>query len=376
MAQINQLSQKEIAGEAPVNYKTLPDIRTPGTVKYTYKTINLQDESRQREYPVVLYLHPVNTNSKTKIPVAVIYHGFSDSRTTFTGLAKFLASHGFAVVLPEHIGINFAQREATLAGRGTQLFRLNEFINRPLDVTFLLNYLEGLNQCDFQGRLNLKQVGIIGHSFGGYTALMLGGATVDFQELKQDCQSIAPNISLLLQSRALEFIPSSLQRKILSQGLKDPRIQLVITLNPFSSSILGEKGLSKIKVPVVMGNAGYDPATPVLGKQVRAFTWLQTPKKYLVLADGFSHTTELTTLLNSLLYPSSTADKLENYVTTFQDNARAIMYAFLQVHINGQSQYLPYTQRSYAQFISKPPFSFSMVSSLTPEVWEKIVEER
>ncbi|CDN15883.1 Hypothetical protein, slr1506/slr1944 homolog [Richelia intracellularis] len=325
---------------------------------------------------MVLYLHPVNTNSKTKIPVAVIYHGFSDSRTTFTGLAKFLASHGFAVVLPEHIGINFAQREATLAGRGTQLFRLNEFINRPLDVTFLLNYLEGLNQCDFQGRLNLKQVGIIGHSFGGYTALMLGGATVDFQELKQDCQSIAPNISLLLQSRALEFIPSSLQRKILSQGLKDPRIQLVITLNPFSSSILGEKGLSKIKVPVVMGNAGYDPATPVLGKQVRAFTWLQTPKKYLVLADGFSHTTELTTLLNSLLYPSSTADKLENYVTTFQDNARAIMYAFLQVHINGQSQYLPYTQRSYAQFISKPPFSFSMVSSLTPEVWEKIVEER
>jgi predicted dienelactone hydrolase len=382
IAQINKLSQQEIAAEPPIDYEKLTDIRISGSVNYTSKTVFLQDRSRNRKYPVDLYLPPVNGNSQEKIPVVVISHGFSDSRTTFTVLAKFLASHGFAVALPEHIGSNFAQREATLAGKARQMFLLNEFVDRPIDVTFLLNYLEGLNQSDFQGKLNLKQVGMIGHSFGGYTALVLGGATVDFQQLAQDCQSKGLNISLLLQCRALEFTPSSPQRKLLSQGLQDPRIQLLITLNPVSSSILGRKGLSKIQIPVVMGSGGYDPATPVAVEQVRAFTWLQTPNKYLVLADGFSHTTELTTLFNHLFYTPSVAKTLDEEVTMFQENARAIMLAFLQAYIaertdkSARSAYRPYIQASYAKFISKSPFSFSMVRSLTPEQWEKILKGR
>lgn len=298
--------------------------------------------------------------------MVVISHGFGDSPSSFTELAKFLASYGFAVALPEHIGSNFAQQEATLAGRGRELFRLNEFVDRPLDVTFLLNYLEGLNQSDFQGRLNLKKVGVIGHSFGGYTALMLGGATVDFQQLMRDCEQDSWNLSSLLQCRAEEFKPASVQRKLLSQGLRDSRIQLVITLNPVSSIVLG-KGLSRIQVPVVMGSAGYDPATPVVEEQIRAFNWLQTPNKYLVLADGFSHTTELTSLLNNLLYSPSTSARLEDDVKIFQQNARTMMLAFLQVYIAERSQYLPYIQPAYAQFISKSPFDFSMVRSLQPK---------
>ncbi|MDJ0797461.1 MAG: alpha/beta hydrolase [Calothrix sp. MO_167.B12] len=376
IAEINKLSQAEIAAAPPINYKQLADIRTSGSATYASKTIYLQDTSRDRKYPVDLYLPPANNNSREPIPVVVISHGFSDSRSTFTQLAKFLASHGFAVALPEHIGSNFDQREATLAGRGRELFRLNEFIDRPLDVTFLLNYLEGLNQSEFQGRLNLQKVGIIGHSFGGYTALMLGGATVDFEQLTQDCQEEPFNISSLLQCRAREFKPSSMQRKILSQGLRDPRIQLIIALNPVSSIILGQKGLSRIQVPVVMGSAGYDPATPVVGEQIRAFTWLQTPNKYLVLADGFSHTTELTTLLNSLFYPPSASAQLADEVKIFQQNARIMMLAFLQVYIAERSQYRPYIQPSYAQFIneSESPFKFSMIRSLNPEQWKKILQ--
>ncbi len=367
IAQIDKLSKAEIAAAPSIDYNTLPDIRTLGSVQYSSQTIYLKDTTRNRKYPVDLYLPPANSNSREKIPVVVISHGFADSRSSFTELAKFLASHGFAVALPEHIGSNFAQQEATLAGRGRELFRLNEFIDRPLDVTFLLNYLEGLNQSNFQGRLNLKKVGIIGHSFGGYTALMVGGATVDFEQIIQDCKQDSLNISSLLQCRAKEFKPSSVQRKILSQGLKDPRIQLVITLNPVSSIVFGKKGLSRIQVPVVMGSAGYDPATPVVGEQIRAFNWLQTPNKYLVLVDGFSHTTELTTLLNSLFYSSSGSENLEDDVKMFQQNARTMMLAFLQVHIAERSQYLPYIQPSYAQFISKSPFDFSMIRSLKPE---------
>ncbi|MDJ0677475.1 MAG: alpha/beta hydrolase [Calothrix sp. MO_167.B42] len=373
ITQINKLSQGEIAAAPTIDYNTLPDIRTLGPVKYSSQTIYLKDTSRDRKYPVVLYLPPTNSNSREKIPVVIISHGFADSPKSFAELGKFLASHGFAVALPEHIGSNFAYQEATLAGRGRELFRLNEFIDRPLDVTFLLNYLEGLNQSDFQGRLNLKKVGIIGHSFGGYTALMLGGATIDFQQLQSDCQQEYFNISSLLQCRAKEFKPASVQRKILSQGLKDDRIQLLITLNPVSSIVFGQKGLSRVQVPVIMGSGGYDPATPLVTEQIRAFNWLETPKKYLVVADGFSHSSELTTLINSLLFSSSNSQNLENQVKALQQNARAIMLAFLRVYIEERSQYVPYVQPSYPQFISQPPFDLSLIRSLTPEQWEKII---
>ena len=61
----------------------------------------------------------------------------------------------------------------------------------------------------FQGKLNLQQVGVFGQSLGGYTALALAGAKINFQQLKKDC---TPNVlgetwnmSLLLQCRALEL---------------------------------------------------------------------------------------------------------------------------------------------------------------------------
>ena len=90
-------------------------------------------------------------------------------------------------------------------------FDVMELVNRPLDIRFLLDTLEEKNKTEFQERLQLDRVGVVGHSFGGYTALATAGATVDVGRLEQQCDpeaDIVPdnvNIALLIQCRLLEL---------------------------------------------------------------------------------------------------------------------------------------------------------------------------
>ena len=55
--------------------------------------------------------------------------------------------------------------------------KLDNAVNRPLDVTFAIDQLEVLNRSEgpLQGRLDLNRVGAAGHSFGAYTTLAVAG---------------------------------------------------------------------------------------------------------------------------------------------------------------------------------------------------------
>jgi predicted dienelactone hydrolase len=373
IAGIRQMSDKE-ATQSSVDFATMPDLRNWGAVKFSTQTMTLRDTRRNRTFVADLYL-PELTNST--VPVAIISHGLSSSRKNFATLAQYLASYGFAVAVPEHIGSNFEQRQALLAGKAQEIFGINEFSDRPLDITYLLNELEKLNQTNFQNRLNLQQVAAIGHSFGGYTALVLGGATVDFAQLHKDCKFGALNVSLLLQCRALELESSPGAVKLLQeQGLQDKRVQLVVAINPVNSSILGQRGLSRIKVPVVIGASGYDPATPVVPEQAQSFTWLTTPEKYLVLAEGASHTPELTALVNKIIFQAESAQQLEEDRKLFESGVRSLALVFLQVYIAQRPEYRPYLHPAYARTVSKSPFNFSMVRTLSGDKLLQIRQSR
>ena len=51
------------------------------------------------------------------IPVIVFSHGLGHSRIYFRDIAEHLATYGFAVAMPEHVGSNESQRQA--------IFKLN-----------------------------------------------------------------------------------------------------------------------------------------------------------------------------------------------------------------------------------------------------------
>ncbi|NJL83535.1 MAG: hypothetical protein HC890_12350 [Chloroflexaceae bacterium] len=147
-----------------------------------------------------------------------------------------LASHGYLVAVPQHPGSDSIWLEKFLTGLVKDVFDVNDFINRPLDITFVLDELERRNASLFDNRLNLDSVGLFGHSFGGYTALAVAGATIDWDNLQASCDRFPrqPNVSLLLQCRALQLPRQNYQ-------FQDERVKVIIVSNPVNGSILGKK---------------------------------------------------------------------------------------------------------------------------------------
>jgi predicted dienelactone hydrolase len=104
-------------------------------------------------------------------PLVLFSHGNGGIRFQSYFLAAHLASHGFVVVTPDHHGNTFL--DALLGIEDPDVA-----VNRPLDMTFLIDRFLALNAESgsfFEGALEPEAIGMSGHSFGGYTAFTLAG---------------------------------------------------------------------------------------------------------------------------------------------------------------------------------------------------------
>lgn len=95
-------------------------------------------------------------------PLIVFSHGFGGINTQSVPLMEHLATHGFVVISPEHTGnINGDNSSPDPAA------------DRVPDVTAVIDYMASRNGTagdPFEGRVNTQEVGVAGHSFGGFTA--------------------------------------------------------------------------------------------------------------------------------------------------------------------------------------------------------------
>lgn len=351
--------QAETEASSGVNFSQLPDLRTNGRFKWNKQTLTLNDQRRDRVYIADLYI-PVTSRPA---PVIVISHGLASDRTTLAYLATHLASYGFAVAVPEHPGSNTEKLRSLFAGRANTADEPSEFINRPYDVRYLLDRLQALDVEDPAYELNLNQVGVIGQSFGGYTALALAGAPINFPQLQKDCEDRvnAWNISLLLQCRALEL-------PVTQYNLRDPRIKAAIAINPLSSSIFGEDSLSQIKIPLMIVSSSDDTVAPALSEQIIPFSWLTTDKKYLVLLEGGTHFSTLSEPdpnTSPLALPFPIYGAYPNVVKRYM---RALSIAFAFAYVANDAQYLPYLSSSYTSAIAQKVSPVRLVQTLPTDL--------
>ncbi|HEY9797360.1 MAG TPA: alpha/beta hydrolase [Leptolyngbyaceae cyanobacterium] len=363
IAAVEQQEVAEASAQAslqePVNFSEMPDLRKPGPVSYSKQSLTLNDLRRRRTFPVDLYL-PTSPSTGGLAPVIVISHGLGSDRQTFGYLATHLASYGFAVAVPEHPGSNAEQLQALINGFANEVTAPAELTDRPLDIKFLLDELKR----SFGRQLNLQQVGVIGQSFGGYTALALAGAAINFEQLQKDCDpsNDSLNLSLLLQCRGLALPPSQYQ-------LQDERIKAAIAINPVGSTIFGESQISKIQVPLMLVAGSDDTVAPALAEQIQPFTWLTTPNKYLVLLKGGTHFSALDESTGAIPVPPQA---IGPNPAVAQDYMKALSLAFFQTYIGGQSEYQVYLSASYAQFINQYPLPLSLVQSLTENQLKRV----
>ena len=372
--QLKTETQKEIAAikeQAAIasqnksvrDFKQQPDIniQNPGSFTWHQENLTLYDQKRDRSLAVALYRPQIDFDTKTKIPLVIISPGFSAEKEQFRYLAEHLASYGMAVAILDHPGSDYAQVENFLAGTTKEILTAQELINRPQDVSYLLDELQRKQQVNPSslGKLNLEKVGIIGHSIGSYTALALGGAKLDLKHLQQYCSTKAVdynwfNPSMVVQCLAAKLSPNK------NYQLSDRRITAIFALNPFSSKIFGETGLRQLKIPVAFVGGSQDFFTPLLPEQIEPFAWLGSREKYLLLIDGGTHVYHRTKLLNTLAIKTTDNSFKPQLARSY---IKVMSLAFMQTHISYQAKYRRFLTNNYARHISQNPMKLNLVNS-------------
>ncbi|MCY8003819.1 dienelactone hydrolase family protein [Bacillus haynesii] len=125
------------------------------------------------------YENAAISSAEDRYPVVVISHGFGTSRLLHASQAEHLASHGFIAIAIDHTYSTMAT--AFPGGRVTGL-TTEQYMNGvsenssklgniwTQDADFVINQLDQLNRDAFEGKLDMDNIGMMGHSFGGATA--------------------------------------------------------------------------------------------------------------------------------------------------------------------------------------------------------------
>jgi dienelactone hydrolase len=106
-------------------------------------------------------------------PLIIYSHPSASHRRAATFLCTHLSGHGYIVAALDHselVAPELRRREGeTAEQRETRIAAV--IANRVPDVRFLLDHLQGRAVSHADASLDATRIGIVGHSFGGWTAL-------------------------------------------------------------------------------------------------------------------------------------------------------------------------------------------------------------
>lgn len=352
------LLERELAVKSDIVLPRNINPAAPGSEAVQQQSLTLRDSRRNRTIPVDIYSSRRNTQS----PLVVISHGFGANRQYLRYLAVHLASHGQTVAVLEHPGSNaVAVNRASGTADLAKLISASEFIDRPKDISFLIDELAFLNTQpgQLQGKFDSQNVTIIGHSLGGYTALALAGAELDLGALRKYCSNsltIGEAPGDWLQCAATGLKDDFIQ-------LRDKRIKSAIALNPLTGNLFGKRGLSSVNIPVLMLAGTEDALTPALKHQFAPFTQLRG-NKYLLTAIGGTHL--------SVSDPNYQASEATNIVkerrgtqtSNLRELVNGVSLAFVKQQTTEAKIYQPFLSSTYARSLSTTQLPLRLVSEL------------
>jgi len=187
-------------------------------------------------------------------PVVVFSHGSGGVRVQSVYLCEYLASHGFVVAAPDHLGNTMlAQINEKYALPMLEMARL-----RPLDLGETLDELlarSGLPGDPLAGAIDGARVGVAGHSFGAFTALRIAGATLDAQAARAACLQ-ASGLLCGDWDRFADFPPSA----------RDPRFIAALAQAPGAADVVAPEGIPSgfgaVAIPTMIQAGTADRTTP------------------------------------------------------------------------------------------------------------------
>jgi predicted dienelactone hydrolase len=329
-----------------------------GQEKVFQETRILQDNQRKRSLTVDIYY-----SVQSQGPLVIMSHGFAADRRFLRYLAYHLASYGVTVVSVEHPGsnINYLVKQSQ-ALKLSQILPATEFIERPKDITFVLNELARLNQSSsyLKDKFNTQKVTIIGHSFGGYTALAVAGATLDLKQLRRYCQEL----ELLGRSPADWLQCATAQLPYSQLQFRDSRIVQVIAFNPIIGHLFNQS-LNQVTVPTLILASSEDGITPNIAHQLQPFQQLGG-EKYLLVAVGATHmsVTDLIYLNSALGQSTLVREVMDETANPVRKMAMGVSLAFIEQLTPQAAEYQPFLTSAYVQSLSSNCISLRLTKYL------------
>jgi dienelactone hydrolase len=162
---------------------------TPNSGPYQVRTIKclvLHDAARGKNLPLKIY-YPA---APGQFPIIIFSHGALASKDCYSALGQYWASFGYVSIHPSH-----ADSIADSGFRGTLQEAISDpraWENRPKDISFVIDSLPEIERLapQLKGKLDARHIGVGGHSFGAYTAQLIGGTRIQLPG-KDGLQSFA-----------------------------------------------------------------------------------------------------------------------------------------------------------------------------------------
>ncbi|WP_407309281.1 alpha/beta hydrolase family protein [Pseudomonas sp. nanlin1] len=206
-----------------------------------------------------------------RFPMLLLSHGNTGTPLALHDLITALTRKGFVVVAVTHPGDN-AQDHSRL---GT----LSNLYGRPLQISEAIT--AALADPMLSPFVNRDQVGVIGYSAGGETALILSGAQPDLQRLRQYCQERPGDADACQRGGELVADRDDLMPEA------DPRVRALLLMAPLGL-MFGRHTLADVHVPTLIYSGDHDQLVANDKNAAALARKLPIPADYRVLA-GAGH---------------------------------------------------------------------------------------
>ena len=181
-----------------------------------------------------------------RFPMLMLSHGNTGTPLALHDLATSLARKGFVVVAVLHPGDNYKDH--------SRLGTVSNLYGRPIQISEAITAT--LGDPMLAPFVNVEQVGVIGYSAGGETALILAGAKPDFDRLRRYCQERPEDHDACTTKGELVVDRDDLQPHA------DARIHALMLMAPLSL-MFGRHTLADVHVPVLLYSGDGDKLVAV-----------------------------------------------------------------------------------------------------------------
>lgn len=206
-------------------------------------------------------------------PLIVFSHGTGGAMLGHHDSLTALARAGFVAAAVEHPRDNYRDD----SGFATDL----QLVGRPHHIVALIDGL--LKNTTVGPLIDPARIGMVGHSAGGYTALLIAGAVPDF--------SLATEYRRAVSFDPLRKRADAASRERRKPGLAyvaDPRVRSLFLMAPALGYVFDKAALSTVVVPVRLYRPSADQILAHPWNAQRIAELLPTPPEYQII-DGAGH---------------------------------------------------------------------------------------